>query len=125
MEHAIQGVMLHFPSLLEISMKRVLLYENRKTGYTVLDFSTISKQKKAYKKLFEMLDQWEIFCDYTEENKKFEEPWLPEKSKEQENYEIGREFYSAAKRGNVEACRRLCLEVQHQEYGQWQIKDVE
>jgi flagellar motility protein MotE (MotC chaperone) len=43
------------------TMKKVIIYENRKTPPRVFDISTEKKEKEAYQLLFEIFEHWNVF----------------------------------------------------------------
>jgi len=94
-------------------MKKVLIYENRKTDPICWDASTPELENQAFLALFHLLDEeWDVYLDLKEDK----QPAL-----------IGQNqvaLYHKAKQGDVLSCRRLLSQRLRYEYEFWQLIPV-
>jgi predicted ABC-class ATPase len=93
---------------MEKEMKKILLYENRKSDPVAFDASTPELENTAFLKLFKLLDEdWQVYeCgDMTA---------------------IHNQWYHLAKnRGDAEAAKKLLKARRNYEYETWQMVNVE
>jgi hypothetical protein len=130
-------------------MKRVIVYENRKTDGPILwDISTPELEKGAFLDLFKYLDEsWQIYYGLTD----LQEPTKPsltleqieglpegrvreEAMAEQKDYKhelsylqesrLQQKLYERSKSGDANAAKRLLSMRQDHEYESWTICDV-
>jgi len=86
-------------------MKKVLIYQNRKSDAYVWDVSTIEKEEKAFRSLFAILDgAWRVYEDLD----------LPTHIR----------WYGEAKKGNYECLLTLLEERKDYEHEEWYITEV-
>lgn len=127
------------------TIRRVLVYENRKTDPYYLDASTEELEAGAYLKLFELLDEsWQVYGALKEKEEKpyfkkpeghpdgcmcetcvsyrKEEKAIPERERERlAQYEL----YKAAKKGDALAARKLLNQRKDYEYEEFKFVRVE
>lgn len=131
-----------------VQMKKVLIYENRKSAPEIWDVSTLELRRKAFLSLFNLLDDtWQAYEDL----KELEEPKKPSmtlediaklsagkvrKTAEEEHEEYNRELqeynlakrhksmYDKAKAGDANATHLLLRERVEYEYENWNVYEV-
>jgi hypothetical protein len=130
-------------------MKRVLIYENRKSSKIIYDISAPELENRAFLSLFKVLDEdWQVYSnlDILEEPKKpsmtLEQiSQLPEGmakkaamgehkdyASELKHYNslfAQKKLYILAKKGDIFAAKKLLKSRKESEYEQWDIFDVD
>jgi hypothetical protein len=130
-------------------MKKVLMYQNRKSSPLVWDISTSEKENQAYLALFKYLDEsWQVYSDLID----LSEPKKPSLSLEvitglpdgslkdqakREHYEYENavkelktkqyqaKLYTSAKKGEVIGAKKLITLRRYYEYEQYDILNIQ
>lgn len=93
-------------------MKKVLLYENRKSDPMVWDVSTDEGKERAFRELFQHLrDVWDVYGDWSRGNK--------------QDAERQKSLFDLAQTGDATATERLLRLRNNFEYETWRILEVE
>lgn len=92
---------------------RVLAYSNRKSDPELWDASTPIKEERAFRELFQLLDDdWGVYAD------------LAEDSPSSKGQKLQREWYEAALKGDYKALRKLMDLRRAYEYEEWSLIDI-